>query len=454
MQTEAIFENIAERIQQEIRQAKKTVFVAVTWFTNKVLFQELVNKSRDGCAISLLISNDKINQNSQIDFGQLTDGKSRVYKIGISNSEIIRPKFCVIDYNTIITGTYNWSENTENHSENIIITAGDTALAKQFIVEFNNIRNQYYPNEAKDDVLLPITKIITRLEILKNYIILEDIAELSKEAKKLNDYNFYVEIDEILTDINKGEFASAINKIQSFISKNLQLSIWNDPEIAALKLEIKNLENRLNTFDIEKIELEKVLFEFQHRHTIELGNIILEILRLRKFRFKTDEAKYEEAKNDEQHYRERLNTEKKKEIYELTQEEKTELKKKFRKATFLCHPDKVSNEFREAAQRIFIELKDAYDANDLKKVTEILNELENGVTFKFKSETVSEKDMLKIAISKLSRQIKVVENLISSIKKSETYKTVQSIVDWDMYFNKTKEMLQRELAELKQDEKE
>jgi hypothetical protein len=47
-----------------------------------------------------------------------------------------------------------------------------------------------------------------------------------------------------------------------------------------------------------------------------------------------------------------------------------------------------------------------------------------------------------------------VENLISSIKKSETYKTVQSIVDWDMYFNKTKEMLQRELAELKQDEKE
>jgi chemotaxis protein histidine kinase CheA len=175
---------------------------------------------------------------------------------------------------------------------------------------------------------------------------------------------------------------------------------------------------------------------------------------LRKFRFKTDEAKYEEAKNDEQHYRERLNTEKKKEIYELTQEEKTELKKKFRKATFLCHPDKVSNEFREAAQRIFIELKDAYDANDLKKVTEILNELENGVTFKFKSETVSEKDMLKIAISKLSRQIKVVENLISSIKKSETYKTVQSIVDWDMYFNKTKEMLQRELAELKQDEKE
>jgi len=107
MQTEAIFENIAERIQQEIRQAKKTVFVAVTWFTNKVLFQELVNKSRDGCAISLLISNDKINQNSQIDFGQLTDGKSRVYKIGISNSEIIRPKFCVIDYNTIITKLFN-----------------------------------------------------------------------------------------------------------------------------------------------------------------------------------------------------------------------------------------------------------------------------------------------------------------------------------------------------------
>ena len=35
MQTEAVFENIAERIQQEISKAQKSIFIAVAWFTKK-----------------------------------------------------------------------------------------------------------------------------------------------------------------------------------------------------------------------------------------------------------------------------------------------------------------------------------------------------------------------------------------------------------------------------------
>ena len=35
MQTEAVFENIAERIQQEISKAHKSLFIVVAWFTKK-----------------------------------------------------------------------------------------------------------------------------------------------------------------------------------------------------------------------------------------------------------------------------------------------------------------------------------------------------------------------------------------------------------------------------------
>ena len=171
-------------------------------------------------------------------------------------------------------------------------------------------------------------------------------------------------------------------------------------------------------------------------------------MKLRKLKFKEDKTKYEEAENDEKQYREQFNTEKEKEIFELTEEQKLELKKKFRKATILCHPDKVANEFTEAAQRIFIELKQAYDANDLKKVSDILEELEKGNIFKNKSETIQEKDLLKAAIAKLKRQIKTLEAEIITIKESDTFKTVISIEDWDEYFNITKEKLKRELEEL------
>ena len=448
MQSEAVFDNIAERIIQEINKARKSIFIAVAWFTNKNLFDELLKKARNGCTVSLIISNDNINLNSSIDFEQLITDKFKVYKIGNGDTELMHNKFCVIDYSTVITGSYNWSYKAESNFENVIITSNDTTLAEQFISEFNNIRRQYYPDVVNEEIIFPLNKIIKRLEILKNYILLEDIEELNKESSKLKEYDFNSDLEDIIEDIRKEELGSAINKIQIFISKNQQLSIWTDPEIAALKLEIKNLENQLNGFDNEKIELEKLLSEFQHRHTIELGEIILDILKLRKLKFKSDKTKYQEAENDERQYREQVDNEKEKEIFVLTDEQKLELKKKFRKATVLCHPDKVADEFKEAAQRIFIELKHAYDANDLKKVSEILDELEKGNFFKTKSETVQEKDLLKAAIAKLKRQIKILETEIIAIKESETFKTIISIENWDDYFKRTKEKLQRELEEL------
>ncbi len=53
MQTEAVFENIAERIQLEIKKTKKSIFIAVAWFTNKYLFNELLLKAKEGCKIFL-----------------------------------------------------------------------------------------------------------------------------------------------------------------------------------------------------------------------------------------------------------------------------------------------------------------------------------------------------------------------------------------------------------------
>jgi hypothetical protein len=451
MQTEAIFDNIAERIQQEIHIAQKSIFIAVAWFTNKNLFNELLYKAKNGVSVSLIISNDKINDNSSIDYDLLNINNSKVYKVGNGENDLMHNKFCIIDYSTVITGSYNWSYKAESNFENVIITNDDTSLAEQFIAEFNNIRKQYYPDEAKPEIIFPLEKIIKRLEILKNYIILEDIDELKKESQKIKEYDFNSDLNAIIDDLTKQEFACAIKKIEDFISKNQQLSIWVDTEIAALKLEIKNLENQLSAFDNEKIELEKYLSEFHHRHTLELGNIIIEILKLRKVKFKADKEKYKEAVEDEQQYTENLNEERSKNIFDLTDEQKIELKKKFRKASVLCHPDKVSDEFKDAAQSMFIELKAAYDANDLKRVSEIVDDLEKGNFFKARSETVSKKDLLKAAIAKLRFQITILEKDIVGIKESETFKLIRSIDDWSEYFNQTKKKLINELESLKKE---
>lgn len=68
MQTEAIFENIANRIIEEIQTANKSIYIAVAWFTNKSIYEQLLLKAKQGCSVQLIISNDKINENSFIDF--------------------------------------------------------------------------------------------------------------------------------------------------------------------------------------------------------------------------------------------------------------------------------------------------------------------------------------------------------------------------------------------------
>ena len=47
VQTEAVFDNIAERIQEEIGKAKNSIYIAVAWFTNQQIFDALVSKAEE-----------------------------------------------------------------------------------------------------------------------------------------------------------------------------------------------------------------------------------------------------------------------------------------------------------------------------------------------------------------------------------------------------------------------
>ena len=215
MQTEALFENISERLEQEISKAEQSIYIAVAWFTNARLFNNLLTKAKQGITVQLLISNDKINQQSSIDYQQLNIGNSVAYLIGDGEKDLMHNKFCIIDEYTVINGSYNWSYKAEKNHENIIITTGDSVLAESFIKQFKKIRNAYFDHQ--DHVPdLPLDKIIKRLEILKNYVILEDLEDIARENAKLSIFNFQQDINQINQSLQRHEFSHAISLIDSF----------------------------------------------------------------------------------------------------------------------------------------------------------------------------------------------------------------------------------------------
>jgi len=294
---------------------------------------------------------------------------------------------------------------------------------------------------------IDILKIVKRLELIKSLIALEEEKEIASHILKLQESPFNKDLQDIITLLEEKFYSKAMLAIEVFINQHHQIAKYSDPEIEGLKLEAKSLEAELNKLSNEKADLEKLIHEFGVRHNKELGELILKILRFRKHKAKgtPEQAEAEKDYNEYSHEHEITKNET---ITKLTDEEQKELKRMYRKASKLCHPDVVSEEQKELADKLFAELSAAYERNDLNRVKEILENLERGEFFVSKSEAINENHLLKTEIEKLRLRIKELKKEIIIIKESEAFTTISSINDWEDYFKENKRKLTNQLKEL------
>ncbi|MCW2118240.1 hypothetical protein [Flavobacterium sp. 7A] len=160
-----------------------------------------------------------------------------------------------------------------------------------------------------------------------------------------------------------------------------------------------------------------------------------------KTEFEQAQQDYEDFYNT---YQESLKKEKPK---ELNEDDLRILKQTYRKATKLCHPDKVTDDQKELAQKVFNDLKEAYDNNDLEKVKSILSDLEKGF-FKSQGETITIKEKLVLIKHQLETKRKALEESLKYLKNTEIHRKVIKIDNWEIYFEETKQQFQKMIEEL------
>jgi len=68
MKSEAVFDNIGSRIQQEIENAQNTLYIAVAWFTNNNIFNAIIERAKAGITVFLIVSDDIINHCCPVKF--------------------------------------------------------------------------------------------------------------------------------------------------------------------------------------------------------------------------------------------------------------------------------------------------------------------------------------------------------------------------------------------------
>lgn len=131
-------ENIEAEIIRNIRGAKEEICIAVAWFTSWKLMEELSKLKRRGITIKVIISDSKENVR-QKNINKLRNA-CNIVKIAVipEESGIMHNKYCVIDSEKVIDGSYNWSYNAHNNLEHVIVIDSST-VAKMYKESFNQI---------------------------------------------------------------------------------------------------------------------------------------------------------------------------------------------------------------------------------------------------------------------------------------------------------------------------
>lgn len=139
------FQDIEHHIVKQICLAENRLLIAVAWFTNQTIGDEILKKKN--LDIEIVVDDNLTNHNC----GNLLKLKSENIDIAFvkdlnKNYYLMHNKFCVIDNTLVITGSYNWTKNANTNDENITIVS-DKTTAAQYAQEFRRIKAIKFPNE-------------------------------------------------------------------------------------------------------------------------------------------------------------------------------------------------------------------------------------------------------------------------------------------------------------------
>lgn len=175
---QAHFSNIRNIILNEIQNSKKDISIAVAWFTQRDLFNAIIEALHRGVNISIILVNDFINRNEcGLNFSLFLQNGGKLC-FADSKKVLMHNKFCLFDERVLITGSYNWTYAAEQrNAENIIITDELQVLndyTNHFsylwngLTEITNYSHLYLSEINENDILREYDYIVNEFKCMEN----------------------------------------------------------------------------------------------------------------------------------------------------------------------------------------------------------------------------------------------------------------------------------------------
>ncbi|MFV0250377.1 MAG: phospholipase D-like domain-containing protein [Bacilli bacterium] len=140
---DAVFDELQDTVIQGIRDAKYMIWAAVAWFSNDAIYNELIAKKNKGVSIRVLVSNEPTNNSTVQKLRREAIDVKVVNTWGKDGRNRMHHKFCIVDLDYVMHGSYNWSKNANNNEETLA-TALDREFVSKFADEFMEVYNETF----------------------------------------------------------------------------------------------------------------------------------------------------------------------------------------------------------------------------------------------------------------------------------------------------------------------
>jgi len=387
-----------------------------------------------------------------------------------------------------------------------------------------------------------MNKPIKRLEIIKYAIELEDDGIILSQLPLLKNEVTDPELAFIVHALDEKNYSEAMRAITSWLQNQRSVVAWQDPQVAASKLELKALEEQLRDLIDKRNARLQLLDDFNDLYMNRLGPLMSQILRLRKIlaeaavrrqeaEARRREADYlrcqkylsqavevlntltqrwlsmpphsmqaaearkhlqqqneliasllaeaqelergltreeepvrqarEEARHEYESHQEQQHDAEKRFSFEqkMSEEERLELKRLWRQASKLCHPDLVDNELKDEANGTMVQLNQARQRGDLKAIRSILSRLQKGLEPLMASDRLNDLQRLRQRIAEVKQHIASLIEELAALEKEESWQLVSSLGDKETYFsqqekalNEIRQALEQQVSEAEYDE--
>ena len=119
-----------------IRNAQYSVKICVFTISENVITNEIIVAKKRGLSVTIITDNDKLNDKGS-DIRWLADEGIRI-RIDESSNHM-HHKFCIVDKEILLTGSYNWTKSAADRNQENILVTEDFKMVKAYLNEYEKL---------------------------------------------------------------------------------------------------------------------------------------------------------------------------------------------------------------------------------------------------------------------------------------------------------------------------